>query len=107
MAEHAQENPTDIVSKSNFFRVIQGSGMTIAASKEDVSIQIFSEYPKPDFLSQAEFRRDAPFSPKPTKNEIIREMEVCIKLSYASAKDLVQVLTKIFEAQAAEKGGSS
>ena len=95
----AQENPPIRVVKSNFFRVIQGSGIQIATSANQLVIQIFSDYPDLD-IEQIP-NEPTPLSPV-TPTAMIREIEVNINIPLSAAAELGELLTEIGQQQARE-----
>ena len=96
-----EESPKDIVIhniRSQFFRIVYGSGAIMATNRDDVIIQFFSEHPKvPDQSSLSP--ELGPRSPK----ELVREMEVGIVMSKENVKNLARLLMTAGETRSQQK----
>ena len=91
-----EERPSASLSKSQYFRVIRGSGVLVAASSNEVVIQVFSEYPA--FSSEPDDEDED--SVRITPTGLVREIEVSITLTAEMATDLEKTLAGIRKAQA-------
>ena len=98
MAQAGKGTPRRTV-RSNFFRVIQGTGVHIAASADNFAIQIFSEYP--ELVDEPPHATQGKLETSPAA--IVREMEVNIILPLSVAAELGKALTMLGQEQGKEE----
>lgn len=95
-----QKGASSRTTKSNFFRVIQGASIQVAASSDDFVIQVFSEYPE---FSEEQFST-TPSDDSPVT--LVRELEVSLTLPLKFAEELGKRLIALGQ-QAAKEGRAS